>query len=356
MAGRFAAAVYHAFFNAFPNHSLSMVDGRRKRAVRITKGVIMFISRIRDRLARARGAVMSRIRIAFTVLAFISCSLGSANALAAPVDQASWTGMKKQIRLPSGVRLNYVELGDPKGEPLLLLHGYTDSSRSWSLTVPHLSEYRLLIPDQRGHGGSDAPACCYGSTQLADDARLFLDALGIQRAAVAGHSLGSMVAISLAADHPERVSRIILIGSTALVPVKRGDWLYESAMTLKAPLDPSSPFLREWHPSNQPTPVDPVFAEAVEEEYLTIPLHVWRGVMRELADVPVGRHAADVRVPVLVLSGGKDPLFPATHHASLLKAFPQAKAQIFPDLGHNPNWERPDAVASAMKGFLVSTR
>jgi pimeloyl-ACP methyl ester carboxylesterase len=316
----------------------------------------MIVSPSHDRLACALGAVMVRVRVVFVVLAFTFGSLASGSAPAAQIDQANWVSMKKQVRLPNGLRLNYVELGDPKGEPLLLLHGYTDSSRSWSLMVPHLSAYRLLIPDQRGHGGSDAPACCYGSNQFADDARLFLDALGIQRAAVAGHSLGSMVAISLAADHPERVSRMILIGSTALVPVARGDWLYESAMDLKTPLDPTSQFFREWHPSNQPTAVDPVFAEAVEEEYLKIPLHVWRGVMRELASVPVGRHAADVTAPVLVLSGGKDPLFPAAHHASLLKAFPQAKAQIFPELGHNPNWERPEAVASAMKGFLGSTR
>lgn len=299
---------------------------------------------------------MNRIRVAFAVLALLFCAFGNTNLVAAPVDQASWAKLKKQVRLPNGLRLNYVELGDPQGEPLLLLHGYTDSSRSWSLTVPHLSGYRLLIPDQRGHGGSDAPACCYSSTQLAEDARLFLDALGIQRAAVAGHSLGSMVAISLAADHPERVSRMILIGSTALVPVERGAWLYENAMALRAPLDPSSPFLREWHPSNQPTAVDPLFAEAVEDEYLRIPLHVWRGVMRELAHVPVGRHAPDIKAPVLVLSGGKDPLFPAHHHASLLKAFPQAKAKIFPELGHNPNWESPEAVAAAMKSFLHSTR
>ena len=316
----------------------------------------MFFSPIHDRLERAFGAVMNRIRIAFTVLAVISFGLGSTSALAAPIDQAKWTELKKQIRLQNGVQLNYIELGNPKGEPLLLLHGYTDSSRSWSLTAPYLGEYRLLIPDQRGHGGSDAPPCCYSSTQFADDARLFLDALGIDRAAVVGHSLGSMVAISLAADHPKRVSRIILIGSTALVPVERGNWLYDNATALRAPLDPSSQFLREWHPSNQPTPVDPVFADSIEEEYLTIPLHVWHGVMRELASVPVGRHAPDVKVPVLVLSGGKDPLFPAQHHASLLKAFPQAKAQVYPELGHNPNWERPEAVASTMKSFLDSTR
>lgn len=72
---------------------------------------------------------------------------------------------------------------------------------------------------------------------------------------------------------------------------------------------------------------------------MTIPLHVWRGVVRELAYVPVGRHAADVIAPVLVLSGGKDPLFPPEHHASLLAEVTKAHAQVFPELGHHPIWE-----------------
>ena len=297
---------------------------------------------------------MSRLRIAFALLLFVFASLGGGAAIAAPVDQAKWTSLKKKVRLSNGIRLAYVELGNPKGEPLLLLHGYTDSSRSWSLVAPYLSDYRLLIPDQRGHGAADAPACCYTISNYADDARLFLDAIGVERAAVAGHSMGSMVAMAMAAEYPERVSSIVLIGSTAMAPVKRGDWLYEQVSALKAPFDPNSQFMRDWHPGNQPTTVDPVFAKAAMDELLAIPLHVWRGVMRELAYVPAGRHAADVRAPVLVLSGGKDPLFPAEHHASLLKAFPNAQAHVFPDLGHNPNWERPDLVAAAINRFLIS--
>jgi pimeloyl-ACP methyl ester carboxylesterase len=297
---------------------------------------------------------MFRIKVALGLLLFVFFSLAAPAVAASNSDQAAWVPLKKQVTLTNGLRLSYVELGDPKGEPLLLLHGYTDSSRSWSLVAPYLGKYRLLIPDQRGHGASDAPPCCYGSTQFADDARLFLDALGVEKAAVAGHSLGSMVAISLAADHPQRVSKIILVGSTALTPVNRGDWLYENVAALKTPYDPSSQFLRDWHPANQPTPVDPAFADAVMEELLRIPLHVWRGVMREIAAVPVGRHAADVKAPVLVLSGGKDPLFPAAHHASLLKAFPNADAHVFPELGHNPNWERPKDIAAAMRRFLES--
>jgi pimeloyl-ACP methyl ester carboxylesterase len=271
------------------------------------------------------------------------------------LDQASWTSLKRTVRLPSGVSLAYVELGDPQGEPLLLLHGFTDSSRSWSLMAPYLARYRLLIPDQRGHGGSDAPEGCYGSSQFADDARLFLDALGIERAVVAGHSLGSMAGVTLAAYHPERVGGLVLIASTALVPVRHGDWLYDEVAALEEPLDASADFIRATHPANQPTPVDPVFAEAVRQEFMTIPVRVWKAVMRELAYVPVGRHAADIKAPVLVITGGKDPLFPAEHHESLLAAFPHARARVFPELGHNLLWEEPAAIAAEMLCFVAGT-
>lgn len=299
---------------------------------------------------------MNRIRVALALMACVLATLGVPAAAQRPVDQAGWASLKKEVRLQNGVRLAYVEAGDPDGEPLLLLHGYTDSSRSFSPMVPYLSRYRLLIPDQRGHGASDAPECCYGTSQFAYEARLFLDALGVKRAAVVGHSLGSMVAISLAADNPDRVSKVVLIGSTALVPVKRGDWLYDNAAAMTGKLDPSTQFAKDWHPANQPTKVDPAFANAINEEILRIPPHVWRSVMRELSYVPVGRHAPDVKAPVLVLSGAKDPLFPAEHHQSLLKAFPNAEAQVFAELGHNPNWEQPDAVASAIDRFLKSNR
>lgn len=298
---------------------------------------------------------MNRLKLGLALLSAVCATLAAptiARADAQAIDQSAWPAMKKKVKLASGVTLAYVELGNPKGPPLLLLHGYTDSSRTWSLVAPYLGKYRLLMPDQRGHGASDAPECCYSANQYAFDAKLFLDAMGVERAHVVGHSLGSMVAIAMAAEYPDRVRSIGLIGSTALVPVKRGDWLFEGSHALKWPLDPNSQFMRDWHPANQPTPVDPVFAEAIRAEYMTIPRHVWRGVMRELASVPVARHAADIMVPVLILSGGKDPLFPAEHHEALLKTFPQAKAHVFPDLGHNPNWEQPAEIARHIADFL----
>jgi pimeloyl-ACP methyl ester carboxylesterase len=76
--------------------------------------------------------------------------------------------------------------------------------------------------------------------------------------------------------------------------------------------------------------------------------------MRELAEVPAGRHAADIKAPVLIMSGGKDPLFPAEHHSALVRAFPKAEARVFPDLGHNLNWERTAETGPVLARFFAA--
>src|SRR5687768_12535313 len=292
---------------------------------------------------------MRRIRLA--IAAALSL-LAFSPAAAEPIDQAGWSERKRHVTLPNGVRLAYVELGDPRGSPVLLLHGYTDSSRVWTILAPQLARHRLIVPDQRGHGASDAPACCYSMSQMADDARLLLDALGVDQAAVVGHSMGSMVAQVMAAEHPERVTRIALIGSTALAPVQRGNWMWEQIMALREPIAGNAEFLRQWGPQASPTPVDAEMVRWYEPEIAATAPHVWRGVIRELVAVPLGRHAADVRAPVLILSGGRDELFPAEHHRALVEAYPGAQAHVFADLGHNLILERPDEVGPVLAAFL----
>jgi len=295
------------------------------------------------------------------ILLALALSLGLAFTPAAaqaasptPIDQATWNTRKRSVALPNGVRLRYVELGDPAGPPVLLLHGFTDSSRVWTILAPQLQHYRLIVPDQRGHGGSDAPACCYGMSQYADDARLLLDALGVSQAAVVGHSMGSLVAQLLAAEHPDRVTRIVLVGSTALVPVRRGEGLWNDIMALRAPIAGHAEFLRAWGPRSSPTPVDPGLVLYYEPEIASTAPHVWRSVIRELAELPPARHAADVRAPVLILSGGRDTLFPAEHHRALVAAYPGAEAHVFAELGHNLIIERPDEVGPVLVRFLAA--
>lgn len=303
---------------------------------------------------------MNRFRLGsgllFSIFACLAVLGPPLPAIASPqptaVDQAAWTGRKQMVRLSSGIDLAFVELGDPKGMPLVLLHGYTDTSRLWSILAPQLGRYRVLIPDQRGHGASAKPRCCYALSDFADDLLLFLDAKKIDRAAIAGSSLGSMVAQRFAADHPERTIGVVLAASTAKAPIDRDHWLYPIVTDSRAPANRQDAFLKEWSPGASPTPVDASLTRYFDGEMRDVPTHVWRSVIRELVDVPVARHAADVRVPVLVLNGGKDPLFGPDHHRSLAGAYQKARSHTFADLGHNLVVERPEEVGPVFTRFL----
>lgn len=293
------------------------------------------------------------MRYVFAFLMLFLVSVAPAFAAPAAIDQDGWIARKQSVALPNGVRLAYVEIGNPKGSPVLLLHGYTDTSRSWSLLAPWLMRHRLLIPDQRGHGAADVPSCCYTPTDIAEDARLFLDAMKVERAAVVGHSLGSMVAMELAARYPDRVSKVVLVGSTGLPPMRSNGWLRDNILALEAPLRADTPFMREWNPANSPTPVEPTFAAAAMREILAVPIPVWRRVIGALESYDPRPAARTIKVPALILSSAKDPLFPGDHHAALIAAIPHAEVHQFPDFGHNLNWERPAEVGPILAAFLA---
>ncbi len=273
-------------------------------------------------------------------------------AAAPPVDHAGWVKRKQAVTLPNGVTLRYVEAGDPKARPLVLIHGWTDSSRSWSLLLPELKRHRLIIPDLRGHGGSDKPDCCYAIGDFANDVRLLLDAKGIARATLAGHSLGSFIAQRLAFEHPERVERLVLIGSTATPAFKPNDWLWNNVMALEERIDPDSPFIREW--VSGPTPIDPAFLAAVRSETAAVPRHVWRAVAHEVATTQLAPAAERITAPTMIIWGDQDPLFGAGMQASLRSALPHASFHTFKGLGHNTHWEAPREIGALIAGFVDS--
>jgi non-heme chloroperoxidase len=122
-------------------------------------------------------------------------------------------------RLGTGPRLHYAERGDKEGEAIVFLHAYADSWFSYGRVLHLLSPaYHALAPDQRGHGDSDKPECCYAADDFAADADAFMDAVGIEGATLAGDSSGGLIAQRAALDYPHRVSRLVLLGSpTTLV-------------------------------------------------------------------------------------------------------------------------------------------
>jgi pimeloyl-ACP methyl ester carboxylesterase len=264
--------------------------------------------------------------------------------------QAEWADAKKTVKLANGITLAYVEMGNTDGIPTLLIHGYTDNSRSWSLLAPYLKHRRLLAIDLRGHGKSDAPPCCYDYADFADDAAEFLDAMKVQQADVIGHSLGSMVAQLLAAQHPEKVRDLVLISSTTGFTGGPGTRLWDDVAKLTAPIDPDGQFMKDRYAN--PNPVDGDFLARERAEGAAVPLHVWKGTLWAMVVNDLTLIAPLVKAPILVLWGENDPILDLTHQERLEKAYPDAEFQIFQKGGHNMFWEFPDKAARVILAFI----
>lgn len=275
---------------------------------------------------------------------------GAAGAEAPVPTQEGWVAAKKSVTTADGLTLRYVEIGAGAGEPILLIHGYTDNSRSWSLLAPHLTGRRLIALDLRGHGDSDAPACCYGIDTLAHDVGQFMDALGIEKADVVGHSLGSMTAATLAAYAPGRVDDLVLISTAPSVPEASTDWLWDNVPGLQRPIDPDSEFMLAWYWN--PLPVDEAFLKLERAESAAAPEATWMGVLRALTVTDWSPLARRIRAPVLVLWGDQDSLFDAASQDRVKALFPEARHETFAGAGHNMFWEKPEEVAALITDFV----
>ena len=283
--------------------------------------------------------------------AFVGLIAAKAFATEIPIPiQAEWADAKKTVRLSNGVMLAYVEMGDTDGLPMLLIHGYTDNSRSWSLLAPYLKAHRLLAIDLRGHGKSNVPQCCYGYADFANDAALFLDAMGVAKADVMGHSLGSLAAQLLAAQHPEKVDRLVLISSTTGFGSGPGSWLWDNIAPLTPPIDPNGQFMKDWYAN--PNPVDEDFITRERVESAAVSIHVWESVRWAMAIDDLTLVAPLVKAPTLVLWGEKDALLDLSHQEKLEKAYPDAEFAIFKEAGHNMFWEFPAEAAKVINAFL----
>jgi pimeloyl-ACP methyl ester carboxylesterase len=114
----------------------------------------------------------------------------------------------------NGFTMPYIETGDTGGIPLILIHGLTDSMRSYEPVLAELPDaIHAFAITQRGHGDAGRPADGYGALDLARDVVAFMDAAGIERAVVAGHSHGATIARRVAADYPDRVLGCVLAGA-----------------------------------------------------------------------------------------------------------------------------------------------
>jgi non-heme chloroperoxidase len=255
-----------------------------------------------------------------------------------------------QVRLSTGLTLHYAAQGPAEGPAVILLHGYSDSWFSFSRVLPLLpTEMRIIAPDLRGHGDSDRPSAGYRIGDLAADVVALMDALAVPKAVVVGHSMGSFVARRVYELAPQRVSRLVLVGSA---PIANNDVMRELALAVNSLGDPvDQTFVRDFQLSTISVPVPEPFLEAVIANSRRMPAAIWRAIMQGLLEYEPVALSPEIRT--LVLGGRRDAVFSATEHMVLARQFPRGELHLIDGVGHTLHWEQPSTFVSALIRFGV---
>ena len=255
------------------------------------------------------------------------------------------------VRLSTGPSLHYAQFGDDAGEPVVFLHGWPDSWFSFSRVVSQLPpRFRALLPDQRGFGDSERPEGVYRIEVFADDVVALLDALSIRRATLVGHSFGSFVTRCAALAHPDRVSRIVLIGTAASANNAVTRQVQSEMRTLEDPVPLE--FVRDFQASTVHVPLPASFFDRLVAESLKVPARLWRAVFDAVLSYDDADALQRLTTPALLLWGERDALFPRSDQERLASKLPDARLTIYQETGHCPNWERPELVAADLLDFF----
>jgi pimeloyl-ACP methyl ester carboxylesterase len=286
----------------------------------------------------------------------LAVALAVASALARPLHATAHDPRFSHVTLSTGVRMHVAEQGPATGEPVILLHGYSDSWFSFSRILPLLpDDYRVFALDMRGHGQSSQPARGYAMDDLAADVLAFMDAKGIVRATIVGHSMGGFVAQQMALAAPKRVSRLVIVSSARTVHEFAGiDEFKQVVESLRDPVPRE--FAEEFQRSTLQRPVPNAFLEGVIAESQRLPVRVWQGIMQGMLAAQPAVSLGRSGIPALVMWGDKDAWPPRAEQDSLVAMLRTASLKVLRDMAHAPHWEAPDEFARELVGFLRRTR
>lgn len=259
------------------------------------------------------------------------------------------------------VETNYLENG--KGEPIILLHGSgigVSAWTNWCLAIPALSsDFRVIAPDLPGFGYTERkPGFKYDMKFWVAHLLAFLDALGIEKANLVGNSFGGGLSLAFTLRHPERVRRLVLMGTPAgQFPMTEG---------LKGPKN--FELSREWVGEMLRTfPHDPsiVTEQMIDERFEAMQRPGERKAFKKLMpkddgdDKPrIVRGVPEDRLqkitqPVLVLHGREDKMIPLEVGMRSLENIPNAEIHVFGNCGHWVQLERPEQFHGLVREFVA---
>lgn len=234
------------------------------------------------------------------------------------------------------IRLYYEIYGE--GDPLLLLHGWTQTSDFWKEYIPFFSDrYRVIAIDLRGHGRSGILTDAFSIQKAADDIKSLMDMLGLSGARAVGLSYGGLVLLELAHNHPQQLSSMILIGASANYNGKENQ-------------DPNNPFDFEQLPEAFLAQLQSVHPHGISQVKALFNQDLSYEIKLSETDL------SQIPARTLIIGGDRDDIVGVDAAVQLYKHLPDARLWILPNTGHlaitEPNKER--FLATALE-FLGNT-
>jgi pimeloyl-ACP methyl ester carboxylesterase len=289
----------------------------------------------------------------------------------------------RRVPLATGVSLNVALAGDPAAPPVILLHGFPESHRTWRGIAPLLEDrFRLVMPDQRGFAGSDRPqeVEAYRTAAVVEDVFALADALGIDRFALVGHDWGGAVAWAAAIKGDPRVERLGIVNSPHPV-------IFQKSLIEESGQRAASQYMNAFRAPGFEQAVAAMGYEAFFDksfgghvDLATIPgaekrqyIAQWSkpGALTAMlnwyrasplvvpppgATVPVPEWALGafpkVRIPTLVIWGMRDPALLPLQLDGLERLVEDLTIVRLPEAGHFAPWEAPGPIAEALGHFL----
>jgi pimeloyl-ACP methyl ester carboxylesterase len=246
--------------------------------------------------------------------------------------------------LGDGIEVPYVEQGDPDGVPVVLLHAWLDSRRSFGQLMAALPErIRAFAFDQRGHGDAAKPADGYGLRDFAGDVGAFMDAVGLDAAVLVGASSGGYVAQRFAVDEPGRTLGLALLGSPRSLRGPRPQFA-DVLARLEDPIDAA--IVRELNEGMVRRALPEVVMATLCEENLKVPARVWRDAFEGLMAAEPPLDTGQITAPTLIVWGARDSLLPRADQETMASEIPGTRLVLYAGVGHLPVIEAAERVAA----------
>jgi non-heme chloroperoxidase len=257
----------------------------------------------------------------------------------------------RRVHFPNGLEIEYAEQGRRGGPALLMLHGITDTWRSFEPVLPWLPpDWHVISMTQRGHGGSSA-ATSWRTRDFAADAACLIATLGLPQVLLVGHSMGAVNALRVAIDEPTLVRGVVAAGAFASFSDKPGFVHFVQSQMLalgeQVPRELAESFQRD----TVAGPVAPGLLETMVDECLRTPAATWRGAFAALLEDDFSADLHTIDVPVLLPWGDADAFSPESDQQRLERQLPRATRAVYPAVGHALHWEQPRRFATDLMRF-----